>query len=276
VVDNAAAVFRDLGYDEDALHTLVGSTAEVTDAIARSNPGLRELITGAANTFDALAEQNRYLVKIIHDAGPAFKIDGDMFAHGAISVPKIAATAARLEPALTELDRLSDPLNGALRGLISIEPNAVDTLRTVREASPDLRNLLVSARTKLLPPLTSTAKQSTTVLECIRPYTPDIMAFLTGWANWMGTGFNKPHADALHALVSILPFPNESPIDSVQLKQLFPSLEIEDIHPPGEGWDQPWFQPQCGATPAAQLAQNDPETGTYDPQGSKNVPYDSK
>jgi phospholipid/cholesterol/gamma-HCH transport system substrate-binding protein len=276
VVNNGAAVFRDIGADTNALHTLVSSTAEVSDAVARSNPGVRELITGAANTFSALADRNRELVKIIHDAPQAFKIDGDMFAHGTTSVPRIAATAARLEPALTELDRLATPLNGALRELITIEPNAVDTFRTVGAAAPDLQNLLVSARTRLLPPLTSTAKQATTVLKCIRPYTPDAMAFLTGWANWMGTGFDNPHTTALHALVSLLPFPNQVPLTSAQMKQTFPDLGFEDIHPPGQGWDQPWYQPKCGATPAAQQAGNDPESGAYDASGSKSIPYDSK
>ena len=50
VLTNAAAVFGDLGYDQQSLSTLVSSTAQLSDAVAASNPGVRSLLDSAANT----------------------------------------------------------------------------------------------------------------------------------------------------------------------------------------------------------------------------------
>lgn len=276
VLGHAAAVFHDLGYNERALRTLVRSTGEVTTAIARSNPGLRTLISGAANVFGTLAAESKALRKTIDDAGPAFRVDGHLFAHGAVVLPKVARLADRLNPAMSELDALAGPLNATLRKLIGIEPTAVDTLRTVRRASPQLSTLLAGARTKLMAKLPSVAGQAATELQCIRPFTPDLVSFLQGWGGFFGPGFNEPHAHMLHTLVSVLPFPNQMTIDSKQMHQILPNLFIDNPHPPGQEWNQPWFVPECGYTQAGLDPANDPESGTYDAQGSKLVPYPSK
>lgn len=273
VLDNAAAVFRDVSYDTQALSTLVSSTAEVTGAIARSNPGLQTLITGGAKTFTAASADAKALQTTLEDAGEAFRVDGAMFAHGALVLPKVAELAERIDPALTELDNLAGPLNATLQKLITIEPNAVDTLRTVRRAAPTVQRLLTSARTNLMPQLGATAKLGAKELNCIRPFTPDIMGFLQGWGGFFGPGFDDPKVHMLHTLVSLLPFPNTMPLDSEQITSLFPNLEIQNPHAPGQGWNQPWFLPECGVTPEGFEAKNDPESGTYDAKGSKTVPY---
>jgi hypothetical protein len=44
---------------------------------------------------------------------------------------------------------------------------------------------------------------------------------------------------------------------------------------PGSSWNQPWPQPQCGITAANGNPANDSENNTYNPNGSKNVPFPS-
>jgi hypothetical protein len=157
---------------------------------------------------------------------------------------------------------------------VTIEPLAVHTLDTVRRNTPQIDALLSTARTQLLPQLASVASQGATELNCVRPYTPDIMQLLDGFA-----GFNdeiaSPHMNAFNALVSLQPFPNTAEtINTVQIHNTYPNMNV-GMHPPGSGWNQPWYQPGCNATPAADTASGDPENGTYDPSATKSAPYAS-
>ena len=56
--------------------------------------------------------------------------------------------------------------------------------------------------------------------------------------------------------------------------ELLPGLDIYSPPPPGTEWNQPWYQPQCGATVANTNPANDSENNTYDPNdGGKLVPF---
>jgi hypothetical protein len=176
---------------------------------------------------------------------------------------------------VTQLRELAAPLDAALHELVSVEPTAVDTLRTVTRGTPSIRRLLTRARTTLMPELKPVGAQAATELNCIRPYTPDAISFLQDWAGYEGDGLNAPHVNLFHIEAGVWPFPNSLPIDSQQLTSIFPNVGIEFPPPPGEAWNQPWYQPQCGVTPKYTTAAGDTEAGTYDPNGSKIVPYPS-
>jgi ABC-type transporter Mla subunit MlaD len=272
----ASAIFGDLSYDQTALHTLVDSTAELTGAIQASNPGVRTLLAGAANTFGAVAAQSTQLQSLLDSATPAFKSDARTFRHAAADLPRIAALADQLSPGATELDRIAGPLASTLRYVVQVEPLATHTLQTVQQNGPSIDNLLATTRNTLFPELTSIGNQAATELDCIRPFSPEIVQTIQGWAGWMSLGLNNPHVHMLHGEASVLPFPNTMPINTQQIEQLFPNLHESLPSAPGEGWNQPWYQPQCGITAAGSNPANDPESGTYDPNGSKIVPYPSK
>jgi ABC-type transporter Mla subunit MlaD len=273
---NAAAVFGDLGYDQHALSTLVSSTASLSDAIAASNPGVRTLIDGAANTFTSLASQSTALQTVLTTAAPAFRADAATFRHAASDLPKVATLADRLSPGVTELDRISAPLSDTLRYLVRIEPLATHTLHTVTTSAPSLDHLLTSARTNLFPQLQSVANQGAEELDCIRPYTPELSSLLTGWAGWESLGLNNPHVHILHGEATLVPFPNTMPIDSRTLAKVFPNMRLSYPAAPGENFNQPWYQPQCGVTASGTDPAHDSDAGTYDPNGSKTVVYPSR
>jgi hypothetical protein len=113
-----------------------------------------------------------------------------------------------------------------------------------------------------------------TQLDCVRPYTPDIVGFFQTWGGFLGDGLTSPHVHFFHAAVGPLPFPNQSPIDTAQMAQLFPSLKTSYFpQVPGESWNQPWFQPQCNITPTSTSPANDTENNTFDPYGGKDIDY---
>jgi ABC-type transporter Mla subunit MlaD len=272
-IGQAAAVVGDLGDDQQALSALVSATSEVSDAVASANPGVRSLITSAADTFGTIGAQSVSLQKAIVGAANAIGNVGTLAYDATHLLNELGPTATRLRPGVNQLDGLAAPLNGTLRELVSVEPTAVDTLDTVEHAGPTIDNLLSTARTTLLPQLTSVAKQAAPQVGCLRPFAPDIMDFFQGWGGFMADGFNNPHLHVMEGIVTLWPFPNDTPLDSKQLHQILPGMNIAESAPPGMGWNEPWYQPQCGITPDGLDASHDPETHTFDPSGDKLVPY---
>jgi phospholipid/cholesterol/gamma-HCH transport system substrate-binding protein len=277
VLNQAAAVFNDVGYDQQAFSTLVSSTAEISDALQSANPTLQTLIQEAANTFSAVGAGAQSVKRLIA-AGAYFSHWGDVSlpllgSSGPSIFVKLGRLARLLNPGVTQLNRMAGPLNETLSELQRIEPTAVQTLNTVRRYGPNIDGLLSSARTKLLPQLASVSTQAAKEVGCIRPYTPDILGFLQGWGGFLGVGENTPHINFLHAYLSILPLPNATPITSGQASKLLPNLGIDFPQVPGSSWNQPWYQPQCGVTANSYTAATDPESHTYDPNAGKLVPY---
>lgn len=274
-LQQADAVFRDLGYNQQALSTLVSSTAEVSDAVASSNPGVQTLIQSAANTFGSIAQESTDLGRLIDTAAPSLKTQGILYYHIGRSLPKLAKLAAALAPGVTQLNELAGPLDDALREVVSVEPTAVHTLQTVKTAGPGIDSLLTSARTTLMPEVSALQPLASKEIGCVRPYTPDIIGFLQGWGGFLGEGENTPRINFLHSYLSVLPLPNATPINSVQATQLLPALGVESVGVPGTSWNQPWYQPQCNVTANSFNPAADPNNNTYDPVGTKLVPYPS-
>jgi ABC-type transporter Mla subunit MlaD len=272
-LNQGAAIFADLGYSQQALSTLVASGAQLSKAIATSNPGLQTLLTGAANTFSVTAQESGDLTKLIQIGHNANIGIGNILFHVPKTLKLANTMAQQIDPGLTQVDQLAQPFNGTLRALTSIEPAAVHTLNTVQTNAPAIDNLLAVARTDLLPQLQSVSSQAATELNCIRPYTPDIMNVVDGFAGF-NNRFAKPNMTAFNALVSLQPYPGLMPINSVQLHQLLPNMQV-GTHPPGTGWNQPWYQPTCNITPVNNTAAGDAENGTFDPAGSKTFPFAS-
>jgi ABC-type transporter Mla subunit MlaD len=274
-LQQGAAVFTDVGYNQPALSTLIRSAAQLSDAVAASNPGLRTLLGAGATTFANVAAESRQLQQAITDSSTALRNSSHLANHVSSTLTHTATLADKLSPAVTQLTAIASPLDATLRELVSVEPTAVATLTTVARGAPSITNLLSSARTTLLPQLTPVANQAATQLNCIRPYTPDAIAFLQNWAGYESAGLNHPHMHLFHIEAGVWPFPNSLPINTQQLTKIFPNIGIQFPPPPGEAWNQPWYQPQCGVTPKYQTAAGDTEAGTYDPHGSKIVPYPS-
>ncbi|MHB8694482.1 MAG: MlaD family protein [Solirubrobacteraceae bacterium] len=270
-----AAVFSDIGYNQQALSTLIRSTAQLSDAVAASNPGVRTLLGAGASTFASFAAESGRLQQAISSSSTALRNSSHLATHVSVTLMHTATLADRLSPGVTQLTALAAPLDATLRELVNVEPTAVDTLTTVTRGAPSIASLLTSARTTLMPELKPVAAQAATQLNCIRPYTPDFISFIQGWAGYESAGLNRPHVHLFHVEAGVWPFPNSLGMNTQQLTKIFPQVGISFPTPPGEAWNQPWYQPQCGVTPKYQTAAADTEAGTYDSNGSKIVPYPS-
>jgi phospholipid/cholesterol/gamma-HCH transport system substrate-binding protein len=274
-LDQVGAVFGDLGADPAALSALVRSTSQLTGAIATANPGLRTLLAGAASTFTTVAGQSRQLGETIDSGTRALTRLISLARHGSSDLPRIAALTNALSPVLGRLQALRRPLTGTLADLVAVEPSALDTLDTLTRSGPTLQRFLARARTPLLTDLAPAASGTATVLNCVRPYTPDLLNFFWTWAGWNANGLTSPHIRVAQFLISFLPFPNNMPINTVQMHELFPQLSAGTPTVPGAAWGQTWYQPACGTTPLTNTPAGDSENNTFDPLGQKAIFYPS-
>jgi virulence factor Mce-like protein len=260
----AGYVLHDLDADEQALNTLVLSSDRVVGAAQAADPGVGQLVSGAATTFDAIASQAGALKSALAAAAPTLVDARTTLAHGSRTLTTAGQLLGALGPGVDQVRRLTAPLDRALASLLSVGPDAIATLRTARQATPALNPLLVKA-TALMPKLGSIGRQAVTQLQCVRPYTPDIVAFFSNWADWLSYTDGKDRYGLANA-ESLLPAGNNTEtMTSGQAAQQYPGLRYGFPRPPGYNAGQPWFLPQCGAGPSALDPNLDPEARSYNP-----------
>jgi ABC-type transporter Mla subunit MlaD len=267
------AVVRDLGFDQQALSTLVSASDEVVHAAAQATPGVQRLLAGAANTFSAVADQSQSLRSAIGSAPAAFHAASGALDHASRTLVAASTLSDRLGPGVVQLRQLATPLDAALSTLVGVAPDAVSALDTVRQSAPTIDALLSRARQPLLPRIGSIGRQAARQVACIRPYTPEIAGTLSNWAGFWAFGDHQ--STVLHAVLGPTATSDENLLDSAQTAPTVPGgLQIDFPQVPGEVVNQPWFQPQCGITANDLKVADDPEAHDYDPGlDSKLVPY---
>jgi ABC-type transporter Mla subunit MlaD len=258
----AGAVLRDLDANESALNTLIVSTDHVVSAANAANPGVSQLVSGAATTFSAIASQTNALKQALSAAPPTLVAARQTLAHANSTLGTAGTLLTRLAPGVQQLQLLAGPLDTALGSLVRVGPDAVHTVRSAAAAAPALTPLL-GKLTTLMPKLGSIGRQSVKQLSCIRPYTPDIVAFFSNWGDWLSTTDHQDRFGRANA-ESLLPagynFVTQTP---AQVAAEFPGLSYGFPRPPGYNAGQPWFLPQCGAGPDALNPAKDPEAKPY-------------
>jgi ABC-type transporter Mla subunit MlaD len=169
----------------------------------------------------------------------------------------------QLAPGVTQLRQTVAPLDRLFATVDAVAPDAEATLTTAGRAAPQITALLRKA-TSLMPTIGSDIDQARPDLDCIRPYTPDIVSFFTNWAAFMsgtdGTNF-VPRVVPSAILGAVSGAQQDTPGQAIAR---FPGLTDSFPRPPGDAAGQPWFQPQCGITPASLIAADDPEANNPD------------
>ena len=262
-IREAHAVIRDLAAEDRALDTLVRSTDSVVDSVQRADPGLGRLLAGAATTFDAVASEAT-AVQATLERAPRTLAGARATLHRAEPILRDAGTLSRrLAPGVTQLRRIARPLNSVLGTAVDVGPDARATLATARRATADVNPLLQRATT-LVPKLGDIGEKSTRELKCIRPYTPDIIAFFTNWGDFLSATDGKDKY--IRATVQqFLPATNNVSLNSsAEVAKAYPGMRYAFPRPPGYSASQTWFLPECGAGPEALDPTKDPESRPFD------------
>lgn len=263
-LEQASHVLQDLDSGEAALGTLIVSSDRVVAAANSAAPGVGQLLSAGATTFGAIADQADALKTALNQTAPTLSDARATLAHANVTLGTAGTLFTRLAPGVQQLDRLTAPLDAALRTLVSVGPDAVATLQSAHAAAPALTPLL-KRLTALMPELGSISRQSVSQLGCIRPYTPDIVAFFSNWADWLAATDLKDRYGRANA-ENLLPAGSNANTETpAQAAAQFPGLTYGFPRPPGTNAGQPWFLPQCGAGPSALDPAADPEAKSYNP-----------
>lgn len=271
-VDRVAGLMEDLDRDPAGLSALVRTTDSVVDAVHRADPGIQRLVTGAATTLDALGDESVDLERTLARMPGTLAAARGTLGRADATLRSAVSVTDRIAPGVTEVRRITRPLDRVLRTVADVGPDVRQTVSTLRTAAPDLTKLLDRGR-EVLPQVESIGKQAVDELRCIRPYTPDIIAFFTNWGGFLANSDGKDKY--LRATVQNL-LPAETNVDtrdSAQAKAQNPGLAYAFPQPPGLSADQPWFLPECGIGPEVMDPAKDPESRLRNPLSNiQNVP----
>lgn len=263
-VGEADNVLGELDDSRADLEALVVSTGRVVDAIQTADPGLGELIVGAGTTLDTVAENVEGLKATLDAAPPTLRRATGTLKRADATLVAAQDVTSRLAPGAGELRRIAGPLNRVLGSLVDVGPDLRATLRTAGTGAPDLTRL-VSRLGALAPQIGSIGKQADVALNCIRPYTPEIVSLGTLWSSALSSTDGKDKYIRAQPEV-FLPAPHNAQYqNSGEAVAANRGLTYAFPRPPGTQAGQPWLLPECGAGADAFDPDKDPEARNFNP-----------
>lgn len=261
-VREAGAVFSELNASSRVLRSLARSGDRVTAAVREANPTIGDLVSHASTTFDALAAEADGVRATLEEVPGTLTTARTTLGRAETTLGKTGELTRELAPGVSELRKVTDPLAQVLRTVDRVAPEATTTLATLREAAPDLDEL-VSRATVAMPRLAKIGAEGEEAARCIRPYSPEIAGFFSTWNSF--TANTDKRNKYVRLQLQAHPFPNATPMTSAQVVEALPSLEYAFPRVPGWDGGQPWFHEECGAGPDALDPTKDPLARTFDP-----------
>jgi ABC-type transporter Mla subunit MlaD len=259
-VAQASALLGDLDRSRSQLQLLISATGRVVGAFNTAQPTVEQLVSGAGRTFSAVSARAAALQATLSKAPGTFTRVDDTLTRANRTLQLAGQVTVALSPGVAELRKTVQPLDRLLTTLTTVGPDARATLTTVGRSAPQITRLLTKA-TQLMPTIGALTKGAIPELGCIRPYTPDMVSLFTNWTGFISaTDGTDYYARVNPAELAWAPTNMQTETPG-QAARLFPGLTDSFPRAPGEAAGQPWFQPQCGVTPASLTPAYDPEGG---------------
>lgn len=238
------ALLKEAGPAVDAL-------GKVLKAVGEDGHAIRSLVTNLRKMVTPLAERNDELGGIARDLAG---LTNDLAAHHEQLGKGVAKLPATLKQAKNTLDVVPNAVNAAVPLLDELKPaakklpavskNLAPLLQDLRPAVADLRPTLDAANALLqrtptlldsahavLPGLTDTVKRLNPAVDSLRPYTPDLIGWLSNWGGAFAGYDAKGNFGAALARAGISSFDNNPGIATVR------SMPKP---PPGMASGNPW------------------------------------
>jgi phospholipid/cholesterol/gamma-HCH transport system substrate-binding protein len=247
-------LMSDLNQSQSQLSSLLTRGNAVTSVLARHQQQLGDMITVAGSTLDTFARHSSELQRTLDALPPALtQVD---YTAGRLhpTLRLVTSLLQQLRPGVAQLAPLAAVATPTLRALRITAGQGVHVVRDVTAAAPGITRLLVDG-TPFVKRLTPAVTQTTPIVHCLRPYTPEAAGLISNWASW-----NKAY-DASSHIGKI--FVNAGP-GSVFDNPTLPMSSLNKLgfgyallRPPGYIGGKPQFMPECGLTPAGLDPAND-------------------
>ena len=251
-----------LGGKEDDLNATLAAAGPTVDAlgqimgaVGQDGPAIRELVTNLRGVTDVLSRRRAQLsgsVANLRTVTTAVAAEQRQLGAAVGQLPATLNSASRtldqFGPTADEVVPLLKDLRPGIAHLPAVAANLRPVLHDLRPAIADLRPTLDSASELLrhtpgffdagtgdsgaLRPLTSAVSGLEAPLEFLRPYTPELMGWLTNWR----TVFGNYDAQGHYTRADVLETDNAFQGSPIPL----PGSKFNVMPPPGAIVNQPW------------------------------------
>ena len=248
----------DLAEDPHALRALVTASASVAGQVARNQQRLGPLLRDASDTIDEVVARSANVDRLLAEAPGAFTSGRRVLGHLNRTSVRLERLSRAFAPGAKELRALAPTANRVTTSVATEAPQFADLLRAGVRTLPSLTAFVDRAHRDL--PVAGRALSGITdAIACVRPYAPELAGYLSttsgAHASYDATGHY------IRLGLAAYPATTPSTFSPAELTAKFPGLHYAMVRPPGMNADQPWFQPQCGVTPAGLDAARDREAG---------------
>jgi len=254
-LDALSSVYDELRANRDALSTLVRTGAATTAALRQRDPQLRDLLVNAAATFDELADHSPAIEQTLRSAPKALAQVTRTFRHTRGSLGTLTAFVDDLSPGARQLRVVAPDATRAITALAEVSPALSRTLAVAQRVSPTITAFLNEA-TPVLKSGGDAANTGGELLDCVRPYTPDAMAFLSVWGAF--SAYTDDYGHFYRPQIQASPVLNGTPLNSEQSTKLL-NIGYAFPTPPGFSSGDSWLRADCGVGADALDPSKDPE-----------------
>ena len=220
-----------VGSNGAALHQLVATMADLSGRLVTQQGALVSTVQGLTQANSAVAGETGQLAaglqKLPQTLQQATMVLGKLPATTSAVVPllndlapgaaALPAFSNDLQPVLTELPPLLTELQpslGSLHTLLGATPGLVNTANATVPGLTQVASTLTAPQ-KVTVPVdangTSTTQVTTTVLDWLRAYTPELAGFQTNWGDWLAAYNASGHIGPFTAVVGLGQLTGQTP-----------------------------------------------------------------
>ncbi|MFJ8812939.1 MlaD family protein [Amycolatopsis thermoflava] len=199
-VDQLGEVLKAVGQDGPAIQNLVTDLRRLMEPVAAHQDQVRQVITDLTGAADALAAEQSQLQQALAELPSTLDVANQAMDRVPAAVDASVPLLQDLRPSMQQLASLSQNLSPLLTEL---RPAIADLRPTLRSATTLLQATpaLLDSTHGVLPGVTQAAGQLNPAVAFLRPYTPDLMGWLSNW----GAAFANYDAQGhyFHGLVQV-------------------------------------------------------------------------
>lgn len=237
-VDALGQVLRAVSEDGPALHTIVTKLAALVRTTASRRTDLSAAVTAISDLADKVARNRDQLKQGLSELPSTLDQANSTLAEVTPTVNKAEPLLQDLQPAAARLPAVAAQLHPLLTDLQPAARDLRSTLGSTNALLGETPGLLDTADATV-PDLNRTVAGLAPTLAFLRPYTPDLIGWLTNWAGVFGQFTSQGHAGHLLATVSATGVNNLPKID-------IPGMTFDDTTAPGTSAGQPWTDASGG------------------------------